>query len=393
MSSRRAPALAALLTLGVIGCEFEKVGIPRTDSRIALHSVLSASAPTQVVLLERTRNGSVLILSPPFDLGDPVMSDEGIAEPNASVRMVTPAGDTLTAVEDNITRGDGKGRGIYRFFVDGGALVRGATYRLVVRTSRGEQLNAETSLPEGTPDMVRDVRTFDRASDVVELSWPAVAGARTYFVRIESPWGPRSFFTDSTLIRLAGDLRNVDVEALPRMFIPGFPQGVTVSAVDSNYYDWYRSQNNALTGTGLINRVQGGFGLFGSLVRLHLEEFEVVEPQTEPAEGFFDFGGTAQERSNTSYLGFQLYIESRAARGDQGDALSGRYFVRPRFGYTGCLTCGLLGTVKDGRVELALLRDWTAHDTVETFRGELRGDTIVGAYQRTGEQVRFIRQP
>jgi hypothetical protein len=382
-----------LATLAVVGCEFEKVGIPRTDARVAMHSVLSASAPSQVVLLERTRNGSVFILSPPFDLGDPVMSDEGIAEQNAWVRMATPDGDTLLGIEDHITRGDGKGRGIYRFFVDGSTLIRGATYRLLIQTSSGEMLSAETTIPEGTPDMVRDVRTFDRTSDVAQVSWPAVTGARAYLVRIESPWGPRSFFTDSTHVRLAGDLRNVDVEALPKLFVPGFPQGVTVSAVDSNYYDWYRSQNNALTGTGLINRVEGGFGLFGSLVRLHLEEFEVVEPQTAPAEGFFDFGGTAQERSNTQYLGLQLYIESPAARSDQGDALSGRYFVRPRFGYTGCLTCGMLGSVKNGRVELAFLRDWTAHDTVETFSGELRGDTIVGSYRRTGDHVRFIRQP
>jgi hypothetical protein len=382
-----------LLTLGLIGCEFEKVGIPRTDARIALHAVLSASAPSQAVLLERTRNGSVTILSPPFDLGDPVMSDEGIAEPNASVRMVTPAGDTLTAIEDNLTRGDGKGRGIYRFFVDGATLVRSAAYQLLVQTTRGETLRATTAVPEGTPDVVRDARTFDRAAEPVELTWPAVAGARAYFVRIESPWGPRSFFTDSTRVRITGALRNVDVEALPRMFIPGFPQAVTVSAVDSNYYDWYRSQNNALTGTGLINRVEGGFGLFGALVRLHLEEFEVVEPQTEAIEGVFRFGGTATEQATTPYLSWELYIESPAARSDQGDALSGRYHVRPRFGYTGCLTCGMLGTVRNGQVELAFLRDWTAHDTVETFRGELRGDTIVGTYRGFGDHVRFIRQP
>jgi hypothetical protein len=392
LSSSRARG-ALLLVLALCACEFEKVGIPRTDSRIALHAVLSASASSQVVLLERTRNGSVTILSPPFDLVDPVMTDEGIAEPNASVRMVTPAGDTLAAVEDHITRGDGKGRGIYRFFIDGSALVRGAAYRLLVRTTRGETLSAETAVPEGAPDVVREVRVFDRASEVVELTWPAVSGARSYFVRVESPWGPRSFFTDSTHIRLAGALRNVDVEALPRMFIPGFPQGVTVSAVDLNYYDWYRSQNNALTGTGLINRVDGGFGLFGSLVRLHLEEFEVVEPQSDPVEGVFRFDGTAAEQSTTPYLSWELYIESPAARSDQGAALSGRYHVRPRFGYTGCLTCGLLGTVKNGQVELAFLRDWTARDTVETFSGELRGDTIVGSYRGFGDRVRFRRQP
>ena len=76
-----------------------------------MHAVLSPSAATQVVLLERTRNGSVFIIAPPFDLADPVVSDEGIAETGALVLLLTPAGDTLVAREDNTVRGDGKGIG------------------------------------------------------------------------------------------------------------------------------------------------------------------------------------------------------------------------------------------------------------------------------------------
>ena len=46
--------------------------------------MLSATAPSQVVLLERTRNGSVQLIAPPFDVTDPVVSDEGIAETGAT---------------------------------------------------------------------------------------------------------------------------------------------------------------------------------------------------------------------------------------------------------------------------------------------------------------------
>ena len=88
----------------VSACEIEKVGIPRTESLVSLHGVLSASASTQVVLLERTRNGSVQMFAPPFDLADPIVSDEGVAESRAVVRLTTPDGRVLTAVEDNITR-------------------------------------------------------------------------------------------------------------------------------------------------------------------------------------------------------------------------------------------------------------------------------------------------
>ena len=373
------------------GCEFERVGIPRTEAFVAMHAVLSPSAATQVVLLERTRNGSVFIVAPPFDLADPVVSDEGIAETGALVRLITPAGDTLLAREDNTVRGDGKGQGIYRFALPGSALQRGATYRLVVRTTRDEILTAGTTVPAGDADTLRDAAGFDRSRDTIALSWAEAAGARAYLVRIETPFGPRTFFTGGTSLRLPGDLRNTDVDELPHVFFPGFPQAVTVSAVDSNFYDWYRSSNNTLTGAGLINRVEGGLGLFGSIVRLHLQELRVVTPQTEPVAGTFHVSGTPLEVSTTPYLRLDLYVESKATRAGQADALSGSYDVRPRFGYAGCLACGLLGTVDGNRIQLALLRDWTAQDTVEVFTGELRGDTIVGSYRGFGGPVRFVR--
>ena len=224
------------------------------------------------------------------------------------------------------------------------------------------------------------------------VEWAAASGARSYFVRIETPFGPRSFFTDSTRVRLTGGLRNADVDALPRVFIPGFPQAVTVSAVDSNYYDWYRTRNDRISGVGLINRVRGGIGVFGSLVRLRFEDLRVVAPQPEPAAGVFRFVGTEAERVSTPYLTLELYVESRAARADQADALSGRYQKRPFIGMIGCVVCGLLGTARQGRVELALLRDWYASDTAEVFTGEIRGDTLVGFYRWQGGPVRFVRQ-
>ena len=208
-------------------------------------------------------------------------------------------------------------------------------------------------------------------------------------MRIETPFGPRAFFTDSTRVRLTGELRNADVTALPRVFIPGFPQAVTVSAVDSNYYDWYRTHNNAFSGAGLFNRVQGGLGMFGSLVRLRFEDLHVVAPQTEPAAGTFRFVGPPPSWPRRRSFAWSC-TSSPAARGDQADALSGRY-AAPNFG-TGVLTCGLLGSARNGQVELALLRDWSARDTVEMFVGEFRGDTMVGTYRGAGGNARYVKR-
>lgn len=373
-------------------CEIEKVGIPATAARLSMHSVLSASAPTQVVLLERTRNGTVFPVAPPFDLGDPIVTDEGVAETGAFITLTTPTGETLIAREDNTVRDDRKGQGIYRFALPGSSLVRGGRYRIAVMTTQGESMAAETSVPEGAAAAVAEQRTFDRANDTLLLEWPASPGARRYFVRVETPYGPLQFFTGDTRVRLSGELRNVDRTSLPRVFVPGFPQAVTVSAVDSNYYDWYRSQNDALTGSGLVNRVQGGFGLFGSLVRLRYQDLSVVAPQTEPPAGVYNLIGTPEDFATAPFYQFTLYVESKAARSDQADALSGRFIRRVTFSPPFEPVDGILGSARNGEVTLNFIRLWSAKDTVEQFNGALRGDTLTGSYRGFGGLARFVRQ-
>ena len=377
----------------VVGCEIDRTAIPRTDPQLALHGVLSATAASQVVLLERTRSGRVQLVAPPFDLGDPIVSDEGIAESGAQMTITAPDGTVYQAREDNTTRGDGKGAGIYRFDIPGSQLQRNATYHLGVRTTKGEVLSAETSVPGGVAVGGATLGTMDRSRDTLVLAWPATPGARSYFVRIETPLGPRSFFTESTQVRLPGLLRNPARDEIPHVFFPGFAQAVTVSAVDSNYYDWYRTHNDELSGDGLINRVNGGLGVFGSLVRLSFDSITITQPQTSPVEGHFQFYGTQVEALGTRYLSFDIYVESPAARSGQSDALSGRYQPRPRIDYNGCPICGLFGTARDGHVELALLKDWSGADTVEVFDGRLFGDTLVGVFRFGGGPFRFVRQP
>jgi len=390
LPSRWLPLTTLVAAIGVLSaCEIEKVQIPVPPAQVSLHSVLSASAPSQVVLLERTRNGSVTVYGTPFDLEDPVSGDQGIAESGATVRLVTPAGDTLDAVEDNLVRDDKKGAGIYRFALDGASLQRGARYRLLVSTKNGEQLTAVTAVPNGAPAMLPVPRTFERTSDTVELTWTAVTGARAYWVRVETPFGPRFFFTDSTRVRFTGALRNTQATGLPRVFIPGFRQPVTVSAVDSNYYDWYRSHNNSVSGEGLVDRVEGGFGVFGAVVRLEFERWDVTAPMDKP-------GGVYRMLPSLDPTAFpftrlDLYLEGKSARSDQPDALSGRYYRQLKIGEVACAMCGVLGTVtKQGEVHLAFLTDWFAQDTTEQFVGELRGDTLIGFYRFTGP-VTFVR--
>ena len=77
-------------------------------------------------------------------------------------------------------------------------------------------------MPGGVAAEVPEQRAFDRSADTIRLAWPTVPRARAYLVRIETPFGPRAFFTADTGARLTGELRNVEVTSLPHVFIPGF---------------------------------------------------------------------------------------------------------------------------------------------------------------------------
>ena len=93
-------------------------------------------------------------------------------------------------------------------------------------------------------------RTINRDHDTLFIQWNRTTAARSYMVRVESPFGPFFLFTDSTAVRLTPDLRNIFSNDFERVFIPGFRQDIVVGAVDSNFYDYYRTNNDPFTGPG-----------------------------------------------------------------------------------------------------------------------------------------------
>lgn len=379
---RRALILAAALPL-LAGCELEfderTVGAGRP--RAVVHAVLnprSTGDNTFVVLLERTLTGEVQTRSV-RDPEDPVASGGGSPISGARVEITDLAnGRTAVGVEDVTARDDEKGAGVYRFINASCQLgcppnlipiTRGARYRLrITLEGSTDVVEAETTVPapQLAPDTAPATR-FDRERDTIRLAWPAAERAHRYVVQVQTPYGPFQLFSDTNAITLTGGLRNFLVDRVPLVFTPGFLQPVQIAAVDTNFYDYFRSSSDPFTGAQLINRVRGGLGLFGGYAPIRNSALEVVAPQDENVEGNF-VGGTDR---------FEIYV--------MGPGLvSGRYNRTSSFRYP------VLG-VRDGdRMRLAVLRNPRVSDTLFVVDAEVVADTLI--IRRSGEVFqRFFR--
>lgn len=379
-----AGAAAGALVLTAGACELEQVTVGSGERRAVVHAVLNADALQQVVLVEELLTGRVSIDTVrSFSPGDPIATAGGIPIAGAQVVVARVGGDSVVATEDRI---GSRGTGVYRLasstqpgpFAGVLSLVPGGRYRIAVRTTDGRVVTGETVIPGRPAGLAPGAGStagsfpFNRTRDTVRLRWSPSAGARTYAIRLESPIGPWSFVNDSLRFDLAGDLRNVFAEGIPSAFFPGFSQRLTVAAVDTNFYDYYRSGNDPFSGTGLINRLRGGIGLFGALMPLESRVLEVrADPRVpvEPAEGtFVGTSGTVPPLSGT----LRIWLE-----GTTGEfrRLTGNISATGISGTTQT-TSPHLGVVRDGRVSLAILRSASVLDTGWVLAGTLRGDTL-----------------
>jgi hypothetical protein len=379
-------ALAALI--GGAACDLGTVTVPSTTAGVVVHGVLNPGAPNQVVLVERTLSGAANLPDTTFDSGDPIVSAGGIPISGATVEIIDPRGIAVRGVEDRTVLPNGKGAGVYRVPIAGASLVMGARYQLHIHTAAGEDVTASTRIPNPEARSSGGLtQMFNRDHDTVTVQWNSVPTARAYALRIESPFGPFFLFTDSTHLRLTGDLRNLFAGNLEHVFIPGFRQDALVAAVDSNFFDYYRTNNDPFTGAGIISRVSGGIGLFGSIVTLNSGTLTVIADRTEPVEGRYRFVPSSSTGLDAVATAMTLYIESPAARAGSPNALSGRYTI------VGGQIGGILGEQLGDSVTVTLLNDQLAGNRLNTFIGILRGDTLVGTYRIGGGTVLYVRTP
>jgi hypothetical protein len=381
MTTRRSAVAVAGLSALLGACTFGEQEIAPGVERPVVHVVLNPQAAAATVLVERTLTGkastqSNLVVDP----SDPIRSGGGVPIVGARVVVVDAAGNQAVAEEQRLTARDGQpvGTGVYRFanvavpqpgVRPGGVppaglpVVRGGRYALRVETPDGTLVTGEATVPGDPADAAEPTFgpvTFNRDRDTLALRWAPVPGARAYALQVDTPYGPFYLFTDSTSFRLTGELRNLFAERLPRVFQAGFTQYLYVAAVDSNYYDYYRSGNNVFTGSGLINRLQGGIGLFGAYVPLLTRVVFARAEDDDPLDGRY---------VSPSYNGdetLRLWVDTRSAVTE----VTGAYRIATGDQY------GVVGTLEGNRLRLHAITSDDVRFVFRTMDGTVAGDTI-----------------
>ena len=375
-------AAAAAMISFLAACEIDTRTVGQQIPQVVVHAVLNPSATEQEILVEQSLVGTAGVRNARrFDPRDPINGGGGVPISRADVRISGPDG-TLQAFEQPGAPG-GFGAGLYLLPTGRGQpqIRPGSRYLLTVRTLSGAVVTGHTIVPSDTPVLATTNVQFDRDRDTVRLQWNVSPNARTFGLRVETPFGPFLLFTDSTHIVLAGGLRNLFAEQLQRTFVPGFRQNVTVVAADTNFFDYYRSRNDPFTGSGLINRLHGGVGLFGSTVIVAQRTIDVTQSLRDSSlEGSYELVQSPVSRPVVD--NFRLYVETAG----EPAALSGWY---SRSGARD----GIVGTRSNGRIVLHFLRNQDARDTTAAFIGARVADSLVGNYAGITGRVVFKRRP
>ena len=371
MVTRASRAALALLMLALSGCELGKTTIPLAEPELVVHAILNPTFQTQTILLEESLTGKATGNTRKFDPNNPIVTSDGVPITNAVIEITAPNGTVYTFVEKKV---GGQPTGVYtqQMQVD-----PGSRYDLKI-TAIGKTLTGTTLVPKSVPPIGTPVVSFNRDHQSVNLPITDVSMARAYWVRIEAPVAAFSVFTTDQEVAISGEVRNIYTDDLLRVFFPGFQQAMTVAAVDTNLFDYYRSGNDPFSGTGLITHLQGGLGLFGSIAIVERRILAVTKDSTESIEGTY----TARPVIGGIPHTVTLYVESKGSTAESGDRISGEWQNGPRI----ALTRGaMLGRrINSDSLSLDLYSPGTTNDTNGGFAARIKGDTLFAFVNQAG---------
>lgn len=297
------PALAALV-LG--GCELDEVTVPDGADLLIAESILDAGQDVQKLLLHRALRGRVVEGEEGAQIR--VRRDDGVEVvfKSATTAACTELDPGFAAGKDSV---DVRGTCYLSPAEAGRWVIPGATYDLLIETTRGEKLRGRTTVPGHfmplglSPSAGRPLGEVGSCvlppDSALALRWSVAAGARAYMthMRIE---GVRDALAESGIPNLPEvvELYGVSITERDTSIVAptevgvlevgkypadlmlalrhGFPEGVrvrfTIGAMDRNYVTAVRGDNFNPSGMVRVSSIAGdGVGVFGSLVPYALE--------------------------------------------------------------------------------------------------------------------------
>jgi len=246
----------AIAALVLAGCRDLTSSTGVTTPPIVVHAVLDLGSSDQFVLITRARTGGDGTTGTNVGSGAPVNG--------ALITITGPNGVQMFATPDHFRDGTPV-PGQYRISLPqfGEVLVPGASYALHILLTTGERVSGSTTVPDVAPIRgdINNLQQFRITRDTIRLSWQRISVARGYEAHVETPQVVYSTFVDTSFM-MAGTARTIDDDPL---FVLGVPTMVVISAVDQNYYEYYRTPSDPFAGTPPSN-LTGAVGFFGSIV-------------------------------------------------------------------------------------------------------------------------------
>lgn len=366
-------AFAAMAALA--GCEIGSTTIPLAEPQVVVHAILNPSLSVQTFLLEESLTGKSS-QGTGFDINNPITRTGGIPISGATIQLTGPEG-MRTAGE---IRNNGRPTGIYQIL---GSVQPGTRYTVAI-SAIGHTITGSTLVPDGTPAPATEILTpFNRDHGSLEFPIANSALARAYWIRVEAAFSAFELFTTDSSVNISGSTRNFFTDDLLRVFFPGFQQPVTVAAIDTNIYDYYRSGNDPFSGVGLITHLTGGIGLFGSMTVVDRRVVDVSQdPTGDPIEGVYTRrNGVEHGMPSTIWL----YLESKAPSAASSDRISGTW-TEPD-GSRGSL-------LAERRGNKLVMEAYEVGSTTRTreggFTGVIVGDTLRDTF--FGNPTIYVRQ-
>lgn len=306
----------ALLTLStavaaVGGCELSEVVLPSSEPVVVVQAIMRPDLNQQWVVVESSLTGDDPRQSTPgeipIDRPQTPIADATVTIENLNSLLGDRCGSSVTFARDTQGRGIRPVDGLYWappgcptmqpgdtlvLRVDAlGVVVTGQTIVAGAQQMLLHQGDTTVVLPGPELEFNRDTDTleaeiqplFGRALQIDVRRRPLLASTRRLRVV--------SLFVDSTAVTIPGDLVDLfEPGTGDDVFRAGRFYDLSVAFTDQNYFDFVRSFNGDLSGRGFINHLDGGLGVFGSLVA-ETNPLRVIAELDDPREGTYRVQG------------------------------------------------------------------------------------------------------